>query len=313
MHDTNLSNIDLNLLHTLDVLLAEESVTRAAQRLGRSQPAVSHALAKLRELFDDPLLVQHGRGMRRTPKADALAGPLERALRQMESVLALEQVFDPQETRRVFGLGCSDALGVLLGDVLQWFGEEAPQAHMDVSWPQRGELERSLELGRYDVALAPVPLRSTTALRQLSIGPVSWRTLMRPRHPLDDGAPPSLRAWTSHAHVVVRSGSRSPSAVEVALERKGTSRRVGLTVPGFLLGPRAVVHSNLLFTAPHIVARDAEQTFGLVAVDPPLEIPGVHVAVMWHERWDADPGHTWFREGLARVVRARWSCSLDRL
>ncbi len=306
MHEIDLRDIDLNLLVTLEALLQEQNVTRAAERLGRSQPAASHALARLRELFDDPLLVSGRGGMKPTPKAQALRVPLERALRQVESVLAAERVFEPAATTRTFRLGCPDLLANFFTDLLGWMVAEAPQASLEVDTYYGVDMEQALETGRFDVVVAPIPEKATTRIRQRRVGAVDWYCLMRRGHPALDG-PFDVDAWVRYPHVMVVSGDASPSLVDLALEQAGARRRVGLTVPQFLLGPPAVAASDLIFTAPHMLAADAVARWDLVARPTPLAVPRVDAAILWHERWDADDGHAWLRKGVLEAVRERWN------
>lgn len=305
MHEINLANIDLNLLVALEALLQEQHVTRAARRLGRSQPAASHALSRLRELFDDPLLVAGAGGMQPTPLADSLRDPLERALRQVESVLATERTFDPATTHRSFSLGCPDILATFLPHVLSWMEDEAPSARMEVDAPYLDEFEEDLGQGRYDAIVAPLPEEATSRIRQRRIGAVSWYCLLRPDHPALDGGF-DLESWVAYPHVVVRQERAGVNLIDVMVQEAGLSREIGLTIPQFLLGPPAVETTDLIYAAPHILAADAVQRYDIVARPLPVEAPQVDGAVLWHERWDADPGHRWFRTGIWQAIEQRW-------
>jgi DNA-binding transcriptional LysR family regulator len=305
MHDIDLTDIDLNLLVALEALLKEQHVTRAARRLGRSQPAASHALARLRDLFDDPLLVSGSGGMQPTPLAESLREPLERALRQVESVLATERRFDPSTTARTFSLGCPDILAAFLPRILAWMESEAPGARMEVDAPYLDEFEEDLGQGRYDAIVAPIPDEATSRIRQGRVGAVSWYCLVRPEHPALEGGF-DLESWVAYPHVVVRQERAGVNLIDAMIEEAGLSRDIGLTIPQFLLGPPAVESTDLIYAAPHILAADAVQRYDIVARPLPVPAPEVDAAVLWHERWDADPGHRWFRTGIREVLRESW-------
>jgi DNA-binding transcriptional LysR family regulator len=310
MHDINLPDIDLNLLVALEALLQEQHVTRAARRLGRSQPAASHALSRLRELFDDPLLVSGAGGMQPTPLAESLLEPLERALRQVESVLVTERGFDQATTTRSFSLGCPDLLATFLPSLLTWMEGQAPGATMEVDSPYLDNVEDDLGKGRFDVIIAPIPDAATSRIRQRRVGAVRWYCLMRPGHPALD-AEWGLESWVSYPHVVVRQERAGVNLIDVAIEAAGLSREIGLTIPQFLLGPPAVETSNLIYAAPHILAADAVERYDLVARPLPVDPPPVDAAVLWHERWDADDGHRWFRTGIWEALKTRWDVVPD--
>ncbi len=306
MNETNLKDVDLNLLVALEALLEEQNVTRAAERLGLSQPAASHALRRLRELFDDPLLVSGSGGMKPTPKAESLLSPLVRALREVEAVLVSEESFEPAATHRPFRLGCPDLLASFFTGLLSWMNAEAPRASLEVDSEYLDGMENSLETGRFDIVIGPIPERATTRLRQRRVGTTEWFCLMRRGHPALEGGF-DVGSWLAYPHVVIGEEKAGVSLIELALEAVGEQRTVGLTLPDFLLGPPAVEASELIFTAPHMLAADAIERYDLVARPTPVPVPGVDTAVMWHERWDADHGHEWFRTGVWNALREQWN------
>lgn len=289
---TDLDAIDLNLLRTLDVLLQRHSVTEAAEELGRSQPAVSHALARLREALDDPLLVRQGRHMEPTPRAEALAPDLHRLLEDLQGLLRRDAGFDPATAERTFVLACPDMLAPVLPEVLAALGG-APAV----------DLELTVAAGRppvdeADVVLGVLPERAPGVIAR-SLGSIHQRVALRPGHPALD-EPWTPETWVAWPHVLVRTGTPGPSLVEHALAEAGLRRRVGLAVPTFLLAPHVVARSDLLFTS---VGELLERLpLDLVLREPPLPLPPVRVAAMWSERFAADPGHRWFRERVVAVA-----------
>lgn len=291
----SLEHLDLNLLRTLDVLLAERSVSRAARRLDRSQPAVSHALARLRDAFDDPLLVRQGRGLVPTPRAEALAEPLARLLGDLGRLVERAPDFAPATSRRAFRLACPPLLAPLLPHVLDAMGREAPQASLEVLDGQGRD-----DAGRADVVLGPLPDEAPD-LQARRLGVVTQAVIARADHPVGS-RPWDLAAWLAWPHVLVRTGDRRPSLVDRRLEALGRTRRIGVVVPGLLLAPHVVARSDLFFTGPRQVLAPLVGPLGLVLREPPLELPGVPVAAMWQARLAHDPGHRWFRTKIVDAL-----------
>lgn len=305
MSRTNITDLDLNLLVALEALLTEESVTRAARRLDRSQPALSHSLRHLREVFEDQLLVPGQGGMQPTPLAQSLRAPLERVMLQIESLVHTEPDFEPGSTRRSFTMGCPDLFGVIVEDVVEWFAGEAPAARFDMVAPDFEDFEHVLETGRQDVTLGPTPAQASAQLRQRYLGDVEWCCLVRADHPVLSSSF-TLETWTAYPHVVVHYRQHAASVVADAIEARGARRRIGASVPGFLFAPRVVAATDYIYTAPHMLASHAQREIGLVALRPPIELPEMSASIIWHERWDADAGHKWFREGVWTRVQRRW-------
>ncbi len=295
MHGTNqLLKVDLNLLLALDLLLEERSVTRAAKRLGRSQPATSHALARLRELLGDPLLVRQGRELVPTPRALALQGPLHHILGELGRVLEDSSSFDPATSTRRFVLACPDMLAptvpLLLGAMA-----EAPGVRLELV-PRRG----LGALSEADVLVDGMPSDAPGVLAA-KLGVLRPAVLMRKDHPaLSDWG---MESWLAAPHVLVRTGNGSPSLVDQVLKKQGRTRTVGLVLPELLLVPHVVSQSELMFTGPSAVFRPLLGPLGLVLMPPPIALPAVQAAALWQERLKQDAGHKWFRDKVVEVLR----------
>ena len=303
MADIDIKNLDLNLLVALEQLLRHRSVTRAAEAMGRSQSTISHALARLRLAFEDPLLVPGRGGMVPTPKAEALQAPLGRALAQVRGLWQEGPEFDPQETRRTFSIAAVDAVGALMPELLGWLREEAPLARLRLRQRALGDPQEALSTGDLDL-LVDRPPEGGAHLRQASVGRVRWLSYVRAGHPLVQGELTQAR-WLKVPSVQIITGTLSRSLVDVVLESAGAERQVGAEVPGFLLGLHAVAGSDLMLTGPHILAPLA-QGLGLVAIEPPLALPELPVCLLWHERFQRDAAHRWFRQGLLGRMRRVW-------
>jgi DNA-binding transcriptional LysR family regulator len=287
-----LDELDLNLLRVLDAVLRHRSVSAAAKELGRSQPATSHALARLRDALGDPLLVRQGRALEPTPRAEALQDSLTDALEGLRRLLERDG-FDPATASVTFTVACPDALAVGLPPLLTALSD-APGIRLQVL-PE--------DHGRADVYLGPMPQEAPGFVAR-RLGVLDQVVLLRRGHPaLDD--PWSLEAYTTRwPHVLVGSGKGSTSIVEIGLAAAGARREVGLVVPSFLLAPHVVADSDLLFTSARQICVPLARRLGLAVRPPPLPLPTVTVAAWWSERWHADAAHRWFRDRLCATLTA---------
>ncbi|HJL15024.1 MAG TPA: LysR family transcriptional regulator, partial [Sandaracinaceae bacterium LLY-WYZ-13_1] len=295
MHEVNVRAFDLNLLVALDALLEDRSVTRAARRVGLSQPAMSHALARLRTELGDPVLVRAGRAMRPTPRAERLREPVRRVLADVERALRDEGRFAPATSSRRFSLTCPDLLAPVLPDLLGSMTAQAPGVRLEV-FPQPGP---DLSLAG-DLALGPAG-REGTGLMSRTLGRVRWAVVGRRGHPAFRGRL-TVAKWTRYPHVQVRTGDGNPSIVGEALARAGVRRTVGLVVPSFLAAPEVVARTDHLFAAVRELVEPVAERLGLALKRPPVALDDVPVAMFWHERMHADDGHRWFRDAVADVI-----------
>lgn len=294
----NLAGLDLNLLVALDALLEEASVSRAARRLGIGQPAASHALGRLRALFGDRLLVRSGRGMVRTPRAESLRVPLRRVLNGASSLLEQEAAFDPETSRRTFTMLCPDLLGPVIPSLLDALRSDAPHVRLEVG--PRGNAMAAIEAGQADIALTPAPTEGSGLIVR-RLGTLRFGVAAREGHPAIRGGRITLRRWLAHPHIVVRSGSSSRSIVASALVDAGIEREVGLVVPSFLAALLAASGSDALYAAPLELVAGLTERLGLTTCPLPVQVPRVPVAAIWHERFQDDPAHAFFR---ARAIAA---------
>lgn len=295
-------DLDLRLLSSLDALLTERHVTRAAQRVGVTQSSMSHNLARLREALGDPLLVRVGRAMVLSPRAEEIEEPLRQALEALRRAVRGAEVFDPRATTRRFTLACPDLLAPLIPTLVGALNESAPSASLDVV-ATAGDPGAQLASGRWDIALAPTP-DEAPGLVLRSLGALEWCVLARRDHP---AAKRKLSAatWARYPHVVVRSGNASPNRIARALSDAGVARKVGVTVPSFLAAAWVVARSEMLLTAPRALVAELAPALGLKLLSPPVALPTTAVAALWHERVQADAGHRWFRERVVEVMKRR--------
>ncbi|MBV4458989.1 LysR family transcriptional regulator [Pseudomonas sp. COR58] len=295
----NLRRLDINLLLTLDVLLSEHNVTRAAERLNLSQPSVSVHLAKLREIFGDPLLLPGPRGMRPTARADELREPLREALEALERAVAPASPFEPAQAHNTWKVAASDyGESTVLLPALGGLRAQAPGtrlAVLDLS-PQR--LVKQAEQGVIDLALhtsedAPLDLhrRALFSERYVLAGRVG--------HPGLQGELTRERFCALEHVLVSPEGGGFFGVTDKALAEAGLSRNVVLSVPHFLVLKSVLASTDLVAMLPSRLVRDSST---LQAVEPPLAVPGYEMAMLWAERSHRDPAHKWLREHLAASV-----------
>ncbi|MBB4817431.1 DNA-binding transcriptional LysR family regulator [Pseudomonas alcaligenes] len=295
----NLRRLDLNLLVTLDVLLAEHNVTRAAERLNFSQPSVSVHLAKLREIFDDPLLLPGPRGMRPTARAEALREPLRQALESLERAVAPASPFDPAQARDTWRVAATDyGESAILLPALAGLRAAAPGTRIAVVEMVPSRIAKQAELGDIDLAFhtaegSPLNLRRRTlfAERYVLAGRAGHPRLKRR---------PTLKQFCTLDQVIVSpDGGGFSGVTDDALAQHGLERRVVLSVPHFLFLRSVLESTDLVAMLPERLVGNSGT---LQVVDAPLEVPGYEMAMLWHERSHRDPAHQWLREQIVKAV-----------
>jgi DNA-binding transcriptional LysR family regulator len=296
---SNLRRLDLNLLVTLDALLAEHSVTRAAQRLHFSQPSISVHLAKLREALGDPLLLPGPRGMRPTARADELREPLRQALEALERAVSPANKFDPVSASRLWRVAAADyGAAVILQPALVGLRAVAPNTRLAILQAAPSSIAKLAEQGEIDLALhtiedAPNGLHRQRLFeeRYVLVGRVGHPRLKRR---------PTLSQFCELDHVIVSDeGGGFRGITDAVLSKVGLARRVVLSVPHFLFVTSVLASTDLVAMLPARLVRDTRL---LRVVEPPIEVPGFEMAMFWHERTHRDPGHQWLREHVANSV-----------
>lgn len=300
----NLNRVDLNLLVAFDALLSEQSVTRAAERLGLSQPAMSSALGRLRRLVGDPILVRTATRMVPTQRAMELVGPVREILRQVEAALATPAPFDPASTKRRFRIATNDYVEVvLLPKLVRELARAAPGIDLDVRPLEPDFPDEALQTGKLDLAIgfahsAPVELHSKILFKDRFICAV------RADHP-GVGRRLTPQQYAVLPHVMVSPSGGVTGVVDSALSLHGLERRVAVTVPHFVVAPHVVAQSDCVVTLAERVARTFAEILPLRLIKPPIVLPGFRIAMIWHERNAHDPAQQWLRDTLAAVSRER--------
>lgn len=302
MNDIDLRRFDLNLLVVFEVLLAERSVTRAAERLGRTQSAVSHALARLRAQLCDPILVKGGKSMQPTPFALDFLQEVRPILARIQSALSPRLSFDPASSRRIFRLCAPDFALTLFTDLQTRLRVEAPSVSIEWTAP-RASMLLDLAGGHLDVVIAPMPPRLTQDIVADQIGSLGWQCFARKGHP-------AFRAWGAEAwsrwpHLGVRVGSELENPVSVAAAKAGIARTIAGWVPHFAAIAPVLVASDLLATVPSLCMADSLRTHSLDSRDVPFSIPAMPHALLWNAGRRDDPEIKWLRARLRPLVACR--------
>lgn len=295
----NLRRLDINLLLTLDVLLAEHNVTRAAQRLNLSQPSVSVHLAKLRDIFGDPLLLPGPRGMRPTARADELREPLREALEALERAVAPASAFDPAQATHSWKIAATDyGESTVVLPALSGLREQALGTRLAVIDLHPQQLVKEAEQGVFDLALhisedAPPELHRRPLFQERYV------LAGRIGHPHLQSAPTRERFCALEHVLVSREGGGFFGVTDRALADVGLRRNVVLSVPHFLMAMSVLVSTDLVAMLPSRLVRGNP---ALQVVDAPLAVPGYEMAMFWGERSHRDPAHKWLREHLLASV-----------
>ena len=294
MHEIDLRELDLNLLVVLDVLLQERSVSRAAQRIGRTQSATSHALARLRSQLQDPLLVRVGDSMVPTPRAERLAVDLRRVLRSLSRVLEGDVDFVPNRTERIFALGGPDFLCAQLPRIVGRLRESAPNARLELSGPTTSMMTALVD-GHLDAVVSPPPNRLPHGVANEPLARLTWTVFARAGHPAIGGW--GLAAWRRYPHIQIRTaGARGP--VDEAAKARGFERKIGAWLPNFFPAAALVAETDMLLTAPKAVLGDLGQRLGLVQLKCPIKLPPIPLHLHRAQHLSRDPAVSFFCDVL---------------
>src|SRR5437016_6161021 len=289
-----LKDIDLNLLVVFNQLLAERRVSKVADNLGLSQPAVSNALARLRKLTDDTLFLRTTRGMEPTPYAQQLAEPVAYALGMIHSALNQRSTFDPAVSERIFTIGMTDIGEIyFLPSLMERLAAAAPRLSLSTVRNTAVNLRDEMSAGHVDLAIGLLP-QLKGGFYQRRLFKQRYVCMFRKAHRLYKRKI-SLQEFSAAEHVVVVSAGTGHGKVDELLERSGIERKVRLTVPHFVAIGHILHSTNMVATVPERLAQRMVEPFGLSYVSHPPALPEVAINVFWHAKHHKDPANQWLR------------------
>ncbi|MEO8548940.1 MAG: LysR family transcriptional regulator [Kofleriaceae bacterium] len=292
MHD---SLPDLELLRCFTSLHLERHLTRAATRVGLSQPAMSRALVRMRDAFGDPLFVRGPRGMLPTPRADALAPQIASVLEAAASLVRA----NPMSLARAFTLGTTDFFDAdLLPKLIAQLASLAPNASI-VTRPIGVDLDDALATGRLDLALG-VRMNVPPGAMAQRLFADTFSCAVRKDHPVKRL---TLARFVELSHLFIAPGGTPGGPVDSALADLGMTRRIAARTFSFLSAPAILARTDLILTAPRRILEQAAAPYQLRVLACPLELPEVSIYMMWHPRMQADPAHAWFRGLITKATR----------
>jgi DNA-binding transcriptional LysR family regulator len=293
-----LQEIDLNLLVVFRHLLDERSVSRVADRLDLSQPAVGNALRRLRKLLGDELFLRTPAGMVPTPFAEQLAESVTYGLGMIHDALNQRASFDPKTSQRAFVIGITDIGEIyFLPPLMELLRKQAPGVTVSTYRSSAGNLREDMEMGKVDLALGSLPgLKAGFFHRRLF--EQHYVCMFRKDHPLAKKRL-TLRSFSAADHLLVASPGTGHGQIDEILKRSGVERRIALTVPHFVAVGHILQATDLVATVPERFAQRMLDPFRLVAVPHPATLPAVAINAFWHAKVHRDPANQWLRGLIA--------------
>jgi DNA-binding transcriptional LysR family regulator len=297
-----LSRIDLNLFTIFDAIYRDGGITPASKRLHLSQPAVSHALARLRELLDDPLFERRGHDMVPTPLARSIAAGIATSLGGLEQLLKRSGQFDLGTSQRSFTIAMREVTELpFLPALMERLGREAPNLDVAIVRIDRRDLEEDLQSGEIDLAF-DVGLPLSHDVRREQVTSDSLAVLARKDHPSVQGELP-IDVYLAMEHVLVTGRRRGGGYEDIALGRLGMSRRIRVRCQHYAAACEIVARSDLLTTMPRSQAEIGSRQSGNQLLPFPVAIPPLEMFLYWHANVDADAGAQWLRAIVLELLR----------
>ena len=300
-----LDNFDLNLLVAFEVLLEERSVTRAAKRLNVTQSAMSAALKRLRESFQDELLILHGKKMIPTQHALTLAPEVSTTLMRLKTLIATGTGFDPATSKRKFRIAVTDVIVEMIWrQLIELLEDQAPGVDIHaVPYTPEGTYD-DLREAHVDLAVGMLT-QHDHSLRSTWLFEGGYVLAMRADHPLA-GRQITMDEFLQARHLLVTMSGDAHGFVDSYLDQKGQSRRIAATVNHFSIVPQVLRDSNLIAAVPELISQDCGFVDGLWMGQLPFEVDPTSLYLIWHTRHDRDPGIVWLRNHVERLLRERW-------
>jgi DNA-binding transcriptional LysR family regulator len=304
MNEIDLRRFDLNLLVVFEVLMIERNVTRAADRLGRTQSAVSHSLSRLRSQLGDPLLIKAGARMQPTAFALDLIEQARPMLRGIERVLSPRHLFDPATSRRVFRFAAPDFMLTLFANLLERLRSDAPGVSIEWTAPREPTLLDVAD-GQVDIAIVPAQLRLPEGVSSEPVGALNWRCFGRERHPAFSKW--GRKSWSQWPHLAVRIGDSLTSPVNLAAAAARLERSIAGWVPHFSAIAPILAGTDLLTTLPSIAMAETFGPYRLDSREVPFPIAPLPHAMIWSSARNSHPEIAWLRDRLRPIAKVQFA------
>lgn len=295
----NISRIDLNLFAVFDAIYTQGGITRASETLCLSQPAVSHALGRLRELVGDPLFVRHGNTLKPTPVAHELIVPIRRALGEIEGSLNRLSAFDPGRSEREFRIGIRQIVETAaIPSLMEEIKDTAPAVRIAAVHHNRDGYQTQLTTGTLDFVI-DVLLPATHNIHHQHLSGGKMIVVARKGHPAVSGGL-TMEAYLQQDHILTSSRPTGLAAEDRELSRIGLQRRIKLRCQHYWTACKVVSNSDMLLTMPERYAQTANESLGNLIVPFPIELPAQDLFLYWHASAENDPANQWLREQIFR-------------
>jgi len=295
----NLNKVDLNLFIVFDAIYTEANLTRAGQIVGITQPAVSNALARLRETFNDPLFVRTAQGMVPTPMAQNIIGPVRNALSLLRVSVQESRIFNPLQANKTFRISMTDLTeAVVLPPLFQRLRRLAPAVVIESFLCKRRETTKELAAGRLDFAV-DAPLNTDPQVRHVKLMQDQYVCAMRQGHPMAKDRI-SLDDYMSLTHIHISSRRNGLGYVDLALGKMGLQRRIALRSQHYLMASQVLQQTDMVMTVPERFARRHQLNYASLPVN---DVPPLETHLYWHESTDQDPANRWMREQIIELCQ----------
>ena len=288
----NLNNTDLNLFIAFDVIYTERNLTKAGEVLGITQPAVSNALSRLRDTFDDELFTRTSKGMVPTAVAQNIIEDVRAALSLFRNTISEAETFHPESARTTFKISAGDLSEFrLLPTLIKSLTEFAPEIDIESYLTPRKNTPRELAAGNIDFSIDP-PIHSDPSLRHQKIFEDDYVLIVRKGHPITKKKKITMDDYLALSHVHISNRRLGLGHIDMALYRLGVNRRIALRAQHFLVAPFVIEHSDLALTS----TQNFLSSNNLAVIKLPFAVDPVVLHLYWHETKDTDPGNLWMRE-----------------
>lgn len=295
----NLTKVDLNLFIVFDAIYTEANLTRAGQIVGITQPAVSNALARLREAFNDPLFMRTAQGMVPTPMAQNIIAPVREALQLLRVSVQESRSFNPLQANKSYRISMTDlSEAVLLPPLFQRLRRLAPNVHIESFLAKRRETTKELAAGRLDFAV-DAPINTDTQVRHVKLFEDRYVCAMRAGHPMAKEKL-SLDEYLGLIHIHISTRRSGLGHVDLTLGKMGVQRKIALRSQHYLAASAVLEKTDMAMTVPQRFAQRHQMHY----VDLPIkDVPPLETHLYWHESTDQDPANRWMREQLIELAQ----------